>query len=215
MRFTPYNSNVREHLACRGNLRMWWVMKNIWTIFWRENILDISWTTFYVFIGLRIGQNLRNVRILHNYSAPWDWFEKCLAVTTVIFGAFNVIVLNVLIAVEICHLFLQNVKKLFVITYPSKSYAKFPVRYTPKVYDMSLSITFCLLDERPLIARQLCCMRQGGKSRYRRAFASTCGYALFSPEPVKTPMGAGPNHCPPARQIWPPFQSPYSWCTVR
>ena len=43
-------------------------MINIWTIVKRQSILDIFWTTFSVSIGLRIGQDLRNVRILHLYS---------------------------------------------------------------------------------------------------------------------------------------------------
>ena len=52
-------------------------MKNIWTIFGRENILDIFWTTFLVGMGLRIRRDLRNVRILHLYYAH-PKFQKYL-----------------------------------------------------------------------------------------------------------------------------------------
>ena len=40
-------------------------MTNIWTIFGRQNTLDI---TLLVSVGLWIGHELRNVRILHLYQ---------------------------------------------------------------------------------------------------------------------------------------------------
>ena len=40
-------------------------MPDNWTIFGRLNISNIFWTIFLVSIGLRIGQDLRNIRILH------------------------------------------------------------------------------------------------------------------------------------------------------
>ena len=45
-------------------------MTNIWTIFGRQSISGIFWTTFLAIIGLRIGQDLRNVQILHLQLGP-------------------------------------------------------------------------------------------------------------------------------------------------
>ena len=46
---------VREHLACREQFINLFVMRNIWTIFGRQSILDNFWTAFFVSIGLGIG----------------------------------------------------------------------------------------------------------------------------------------------------------------
>ena len=66
---------VREHLACREQFIN--VMSNDKYLvnFWTSKHLDIFWTTFFVSIGLRIGQDLRNVRILHLYSRSISYPE--------------------------------------------------------------------------------------------------------------------------------------------
>ena len=38
--------------------------------FWTPKYFGHFWTTFLVIIGLRIGQGLRSVRILHHYLIP-------------------------------------------------------------------------------------------------------------------------------------------------
>ena len=56
---------VREDLACREQFINVTSNDEYLDNFGREKNLDIFWTTFLSSIGLRIGQDLRKVRILH------------------------------------------------------------------------------------------------------------------------------------------------------
>ena len=55
---------VREHGASREQFNNVMIKDKHLDNFWTPNILGIFWTTFLVIILLRIGQDLRNVRIL-------------------------------------------------------------------------------------------------------------------------------------------------------
>ena len=63
--FVSTSVTVRERLVCRKQFIDVMRDDKYLNNFGRQNILDIFWTTLLVSIGLLIGQDLTNIRVLH------------------------------------------------------------------------------------------------------------------------------------------------------